>query len=303
MNNLWPWIAFIVFVLALLVLDLGVFNRRPHIVRFREAAAWSAFWVALSLAFNFGLYLRHGAEPGLQFLTGYLLEKSLSADNIFLFALIFSSMGVAAEHQHRVLFWGVIGALIMRGAFIVAGVQLVRHFHWILDVFAIFLLAMGLRLIFHQGKKFDPAKNRLLRWARKIFPISDQYDGNRFFVRIGGKRFVTPLLLVLLVIEFADLTFATDSIPAIFAVTQDPFIIFTSNVLAILGLRSLYFLLANAMTRFRYLHPALAVILILIGGRMLAARWVNIPTAFALLAIVMVLIVAIAASLLTEKKA
>jgi tellurite resistance protein TerC len=303
MQAFWPWIGFIAFVLALLALDLGVFNRRPHVVKIREAAAWSAFWVALSLSFNLGIYFWHGSEPALQFFTGYLLEKSLSADNIFLFALIFSSMGVAAEHQHRVLFWGVIGALIMRGVFIVAGVQLVRHFHWILDVFAVFLLGMGIRLLFHQEKKFDPAKNRLLNWARTIFPISEKYDGNRFIVRINGKRFATPLLLVLILIEFADLTFATDSIPAIFAVTQDPFIIFTSNVLAILGLRSLYFLLAHAMSRFRYLHPALAIILIMIGARMLAARWVDFPTGFALLAIVLVLVVAIVASLLVKPKA
>ncbi len=302
MTNLWPWIAFTLFVLALLALDLGVLNRRPHVIKFREAALWSAFWIAVSLSFNLGIYLRHGSEPGLQFLTGYLLEKSLSADNIFLFALIFSGMGVAAQYQHRVLFWGVVGALIMRGVFIVVGVQLIHRFHWFLDVFAVFLLVMGLRLLFHRETKFDPGKSRLLQLARKRVPIAEQYDGNQFFTRIGGKRFATPLLLVLIMIEFADLTFAMDSIPAVFAVTQDPFIIFTSNVLAILGLRSLYFLLANAMARFRYLHPALAVILIMIGSRMLLARWVNVPTGVALLAIVFIFIVAIVASLLTEKK-
>lgn len=172
MTTLWPWLAFIIFVLALLALDLGVFNRRPHAIRFREAAAWSAFWILLSLAFGLGIYWRHGSEPALQFLTGYLLEKSLSADNIFLFALIFSSMGVAAEYQHRVLFWGVVGALVMRGIFIAAGVQLVQHFRWILDVFAVFLLAMGVKLIFQRQQSFDPAKNRVLRLARRIFPIS-----------------------------------------------------------------------------------------------------------------------------------
>jgi tellurite resistance protein TerC len=303
MITLWPWIIFIVFVLALLALDLGVFNRRPHVIRFREAAGWSAFWVALSLAFNLGIYWRLGSESALQFFTGYVLEKSLSADNIFLFALIFAGMGVAAEHQHRVLFWGVLGALVMRGLFIVAGVQLVRHFHAVLYFFGAFLLFMGVRLIFHRPQKFDPSSSRLIRLARRLFPVSEDYAGGQFFTRCGGRLCATPLLLVLIMIEVADLTFAVDSIPAVFAVTQDAFIIFTSNVLAILGLRSLYFLLARAMTRFRYLHPALAVILILIGGRMLLARWFHIPTGFALLAIVLVLGIAILASALTEKKA
>jgi len=302
MSNLWPWIIFIAFVLALLALDLGVFNRRPHAIKFREAAAWSFFWVALSLVFNLGVYWRHGAEPALQFFTSYLLEESLSVDNIFLFALIFASMGVEARHQHRVLFWGVVGALVMRGAFIVAGVQLVRHFHWILYVFGVFLLIMGARLLFPQKMMmFDPSNSRMLRLARKIFPVSEGYVGGQFFTRCSGRLCATPLLLVLIMIEVADLTFAIDSIPAVFAVTQDPFIIFTSNVLAILGLRALYFLLAHAITRFHYLHPALAVILILIGGRMLLAHWMQIPTVFALLAIVLVLGIAILASLLTEK--
>lgn len=302
MHSLWPWILFIAFVVALLALDLGVFNRRPHAVRFREAAGWSAFWVVLSLAFNLGIYWRMGSEPALQFLTSYLLEKSLSADNIFLFALIFTGMGVAGEHQHRVLFWGVLGALIMRGLFIVAGVQLVTHFHWILYVFGVFLLGMGVRLLVHEEKKFDPANSRMIRWARKIFPISDEYAGGKFFIRRNGRRFATPLVLVLIIIEVADLTFAVDSIPAIFAVTQDPFIIFTSNVLAILGLRSLYFLLAHAMSQFHYLHPALAVILVMIGGRMLSARWIHVPTGYALAAIVFVLGAAVVASLLTTPK-
>jgi tellurite resistance protein TerC len=301
MISLWPWIAFILFVFALLALDLGVINRRPHAIRFREAAAWSAFWVLLSLSFNLGIYLHLGAEPALQFFTGYLLEKSLSADNIFLFALIFSSMGVTAEYQHRVLFWGVIGALVMRGVFIVAGIQLVRHFHWLLDVFAIFLLVMGARLIFQRDKKVDPRTNPIVRLAHRIFPISDAYDGGHFFTRFEGRRYATPLLLVLIMIEFADLTFAMDSIPAVFSVTQDPFIIFTSNVLAILGLRSLYFVLARAMARFRYLHAALAAILMMIGGRMLLVHWITMPTAAALLAIVVIFTVAIVASLVKER--
>jgi tellurite resistance protein TerC len=289
-------------VLTLLALDLGVFHRRPHPLRFREAAGWSAFWVALSLAFNLGIYWRYGAEAALQFFTSYLLEKSLSADNIFLFAVIFASMGVAAEYQHRVLFWGVLGALALRGAFIVAGVQLVRHFHVVLYFFAVFLLFMGVRLLREQEKKYDPTSSRVIRLARRLFPISERYEGGRFFTRVDGRLCATPLLLVLLMIEVVDLTFAMDSIPAIFSVTQDAFIIFTSNVLAILGLRSLYFLLARALSRFHYLRTALAVILIFIGARMLFTPWVHIPTGTALLGILLILGIAILASLVTEAK-
>jgi tellurite resistance protein TerC len=302
MNSRWPWILFIAFVLALLALDLGVFNRRPHKVCFREAAGWSAFWVGLSLAFNLLIYWRLGEEPALQFFTSYLLEKSLSADNIFLFALIFTSMGVAAEYQHRVLFWGVLGALAMRGAFIVAGVQLVRHFHAALYSFGVFLLFMGVRLLLDHGKKYDPTRSRVIRLARKWFPISEHFEGGRFITRCHGRRCATPLFLVLIMIELVDFTFAMDSIPAIFAITQNAFIIFTSNVLAILGLRSLYFLLARAMARFHYLHPALAVILVFIGARMLLVPWVPIPTGLALLGIVLILGLGILASVLTEAR-
>ncbi len=302
MKSHWPWIIFIVFVLALLALDLRLFNRRPHPVRFREAAGWSAFWVGLSLAFNLGIYWRYGAEAALQFFTSYLLENSLSADNIFLFAVIFASMGVAPEYQHRILFWGVLGALVMRGAFILAGVQLVHHFHWVLYLFAVFLLVMGVRLLRERGKKYDPASSRLIRLVRRLFPMSDRYDDGRFFTRCDGRLSATPLLLVLMMIEVVDLTLALDSIPAIFAVTQDAFIIFTSNALAILGLRSLYFLLARALSRFRYLRTALAVILIFMGARILIASYVYIPTGYALLGIVLILGIAVLASLVTEKK-
>jgi len=302
MNSLWPWIIFIVFVLALLAMDLGVFHRRPHSVGFREAAGWSAFWVALSLAFNLVVYWRLGQEAALQFFTGYLLEKSLSADNIFLFAVIFASMGVAAEHQHRVLFWGVIGALVLRGTFIVAGVQLIRHFHGILYLFGAFLLIMGVRFLRQQGKKYDPNRSRIVRLAGRLLPVSECYEGGRFFTRVDGRLMATPLLLVLVMIEIVDFTFALDSIPAIFAVSQDAFIIFTSNVLAILGLRSLYFLLARAMSRFHYLRPALALILIFIGAKMLGGPWVRIPTAFALVGILSILGIAILASLATDGK-
>jgi len=302
MNSLWPWIIFIALVLVLLTLDLGVFNRRPHPVRWREAAGWSAFWVGLSLAFNLGIYWRYGAEAALQFLTIYLLENSLSADNIFLFAVIFASMGVAAEYQHRVLFWGVLVALVLRGAFILAGVQIVQHFHGVLYLFAVFLLVMGVHLLRERGKKYDPMRSPLTRFARRLFPISEGYAGGRFFTRCNGRLTATSLLLVLIMVEVVDLTLTVDSIPAVFAVTQDAFIIFTSNVLAILGLRSLYFLLARALSHFRYLRTAPAVILIFIGARMLLASYVYIATGNALLGIVLILGIAIVASLVTEKK-
>lgn len=297
MNDLLPWVIFNAFVLALLALDLGVFHRRPHPVSFREAAVWSAFWVALSLLFNLGIYLRHGPEAGLQFFTSYLLEKSLSTDNIFLFAVIFGSMGVIAQYQHRILYWGVAGAIIMRGTFILVGVHLVRHFHWVLYFFAIFLLFTGLRLLREREKKYDPTRSVALRLARKLFPISDRYEGGRFFTRSHGRLYATPLFLVLITIEVVDVAFAIDSIPAIFAVTQDAFIIYTSNIFAILGLRSLYFLLAKAITRFRYLRSGLAIILIFIGAKMLLAHWVRIPTGIALLGILAILGIFIAASL------
>lgn len=296
MNSLWPWIIFIGLVVVLLAVDLGVFNRRPHAVRFREAAGWSVFWVVLSLAFNVGIYWRYGAEAALQFFTSYLLEKSLSTDNLFLFAVIFASMGVAAEYQHRVLFWGVLGAIIMRGTFIVAGVELVRHFHAVLYLFAAFLIVMGVRLLLRRGKKYDPTRSQVTRLARKLFPISERFEEGRFFTRCGGHLCATPLILVLIMIEVVDVTFALDSIPAVFSVTQDAYIIFTSNVLAILGLRSMYFLLAQALTRFRYLRPALAVILVFIGVRMMIVPRLRIPTVFALLGILSILAIAILAS-------
>jgi tellurite resistance protein TerC len=297
MNGFLPWILFNAFVLALLALDLGVFNRRPHLITFREAGWWSAFWVALSLVFNLGIFLRYGPESALQFFTSYLLEKSLSADNIFIFAVIFGSMGVLAEYQHRVLFWGVLGAIIMRGSFILAGIQLVRHSHAVLYVFAVFLLFTGLRLLLSKERKYDPGRSVALRLARKLFPISEHDEGGRFFTRSEGRLLATPLFLVLIVIEVVDIAFAVDSIPAIFAVTQNAFIIYSSNILAILGLRSMYFLLARAITRFRYLHSGLALILIFIGAKMLLAYWVRVPTGIALLGILVILGTSILASL------
>jgi len=301
MSTLLTWVVFNAFVLALLALDLGVFNRRPHVVGTREAAAWSVFWIVLSLAFNVGVYFQRGPDDAVDFFTCYLLEKSLSADNLFLFAVIFGTMGVLAEYQHRVLFWGVLGAIVLRGTFIIAGVQLVQHFHWVLYVFAGFLLFTGVRLLFGEERKYDPAQSAAFRLVRKYLPFSDQYAGGRMFVKSRGRILATPLFLVLVLIELADIAFAVDSIPAIFAVTQDAFIVYSSNIFAILGLRSLYFLLARGIVRFRFLPKGLAIILVLVGVKMLAGHWVHVPTTLALGAIVIVLVVTIWASLLAER--
>lgn len=289
MSELLASVLFTVCVLGLMALDLGVFHRRPHRISMREAVAWSIFWIALSLIFNLGLFLIKGPEAGLQFLTAYLLEKSLSLDNLFVFTLIFSYMAVPAEVQHKVLAWGILGALIMRGAMIAAGVALVSNFHWILYVFGAFLVVSGLRFLIRRQETVEPANNPLVRVARRLFKVTESYSGDSFFVRREGRTWVTPLLLVLLIIETTDVVFAVDSIPAVFAVTQDAFIVFTSNILAILGLRALYFVLAGALKRFRFLRAGLSVLLILVGLKMLLAYFYKLPTGVSFLAVVLVL--------------
>jgi TerC family integral membrane protein len=302
MSTLLPWVAFNVFVLGVLALDLGLFHRRTHPIGFREALWWSAAWVTLSLLFNAALWYWRGPEDALEFFSGYILEKSLSVDNLFVFAVVFDYMAVPARYQHKVLFWGVLGALVMRGTFIFVGVELVSHFNWALSVFGVFLLATGARLLRLERPRFDPARNRVLRLAKRWFPVSESYEGGTFFVKRGGRLLATPLLLVLILVEAADVVFATDSIPAIFGVTQDPFVIYSSNVLAILGLRSLYFVLAGAIQKARYLRTALAGILMFIGAKMLLARWVKIPVVGALSAILAALAIAILASWHAEKR-
>ncbi|HZP02134.1 MAG TPA: TerC family protein [Terriglobia bacterium] len=291
------WVLFNVAVLAFLALDLGVFNRRPHVVPFKEAAAWSATWVALSLVFNVFIYLWHGPEPALQFLTGYVLEYSLSMDNVFVFAVIFGTTGVAAQFQHRVLFWGIIGALVMRGLFIYAGVQLVSRFEWVMYVFGAVLIISGVKLVTEKKSKIEPEKSRVLRVARRFLPVLPQFEGSSFFVKRNGRRFATPLFLVLVLVEATDVLFAVDSIPAIFAVTKDPLIIYTSNVCAILGLRAMYFMLAGAILRFRYLRPGLALILVFVGFKMLLAHFYPISTVVSLAVITCVVAAAIMLSL------
>lgn len=302
MNSFYLFGAFTLFILGLLALDLGVFHRRAHVVSLREAAFWSAAWVILSLAFCWGVYLWRGPESALEFLTAYVLEKSLSTDNIFVFSVVFTTAAVPPQYQHRVLFWGVIGALVMRGAFIAAGVALLSRFGWIVYLFGAFLAVTGVVLLFGKGREIHPERTALVRWTSRALPILREYEGQSLFVGRGGRLFATPLFLVLLMIETTDVLFAVDSIPAVFAVTQDPFIVYSSNVLAILGLRALYFLLEGAIAKFRHLHTALAIVLVFVGVKMLLAHYYRLPTALSLAVICLILAVAIGASLGTDSR-
>lgn len=302
MSNFYALVLFNLFVLGMLALDLGVFHRRAHTVSFREATTWSVVWIVLSLGFNVGLYFWRGPQPALEFLTGYILEKSLSMDNVFVFAVIFRYMAVPAEDQHKVLFWGVLGALVMRAAFIAAGVALISRFGWVLYVFGVFLVITGVKLLQQTHEEIHPERNPVLRLARKIVPVTERYEGASFFVRRQGRVLATPLFFVLLMVETTDLLFAVDSIPAIFAVTRDPFLVYTSNVCAILGLRALYFVLAGAIMKFRYLRPGLSVVLMFVGVKMLIVHFYKLPILASLLVICSILGVAVAASLRAEKK-
>jgi tellurite resistance protein TerC len=291
--------GFIVLVLALLGFDLQVTNRKPHVISSRQATLWSAVWVLLAIAFCASIYLWHGSHDALDFLTAYVIEESLSLDNLAVFVVVFTSAAVDVRYQHRVLFWGILGVLVTRGVFVFAGVELISHFHWFLYVLGIFLIVAGARFLRKGRGGFDPARSRLLSLAGKLFPITSTYEGGRFFVRQEGRRFATPLLLVLLTIEITDVFFAADSVPAVLSVTQDVFIVYTSNIFAVLGLRALYPLLADAVRRFRYLRHGLAVVLMFVGTKMLLARRVRIPTGWALLVILGVIGLAVAASLLS----
>jgi tellurite resistance protein TerC len=300
MGSLALWVEFNAVVLVLLVLDLAVFHRRAHEVRLREAAVESFVWVAMSLGFCLWISLSVGSEQGLQFLTGYVIEKSLSVDNIFVFVLVFKAFQVKPQYQHRVLFWGVFGALILRGAMIGLGTALVSRFEWILYIFGLFLVFAGIRMLAHKDMEVSPDKNLIVRLARKLFPVKGDHDGPEIWIREAGRVVFTPLLLVLLVIETADLVFAADSIPAVIGVTRDPFILYTSNVCAILGLRAFYFLLAGALPYFRFLDEGLSVVLIFIGGKMLAAPWIKVTTVQALGVVAAVLAIAIVASVMAS---
>jgi tellurite resistance protein TerC len=301
-TSLGLWIGFNLFILVLLALDLGVFHRRSHAVSLKEAGVWSAVWVGLALTFAAGLYAFRGADSGVQFLTGYLIEKSLSVDNLFVFALIFGYFAVPAAHQHRVLYWGILGALVLRAAFILAGSALLAQFHWVIYLFGAFLILTGIRMALHRGEEIHPERNPVLRLARRLLPVTAGYRGDRLFVREGGRRLATPLFLVLLLIESTDLLFAVDSIPAVFAVTQDPFIVYTSNVFAILGLRSLYFLLAGVIGKFYYLKLGLSSVLVFVGGKMTLADLYEIPSLVSLAVIAALLGGAVAASLWKNRR-
>ncbi len=299
---IWPWVGFNLFVLAMLAIDLGIFHRKSHSVSLKEASIWSIVWISLALLFNAGLYFLRGPDPALQFFTGWLIEKSLSVDNIFVFVLLFTYFRVPAEYQHRVLFWGILGALIMRGILIAVGAVLLEEFHWVLYVFGAFLIFTGIRMGLQKETAIQPEKNPLLKFVRRIMPVTEDYESDRFVVRRARQRMVTPLLLVLLIIESTDLVFAVDSIPAVFAVTQDPFIVYTSNVFAILGLRSLYFVFANVIDKFHYLKLGLSVILVYVGIKMLVADIFHIPSLLSLTVIAFVLVIAIIASVIRARR-
>jgi tellurite resistance protein TerC len=300
----WHWIGFIVFVLFFLALDLGAFHRRPRAVKFKEALAWSALWVALALAFAGSMTWWRGNADAEAFTTGYVIELSLSLDNILVIALIFAWFRVPAEFQHRLLFWGILGALVMRGAMIAVGVALIHEFDWVLYVFGAFLVFAGAKMFFSKQEMVQPEKNLALRLVRKLFPVAQNFDGQKFFTRLDGRFALTPLALVLLLVETTDLIFAVDSVPAVFSVTRKAFIVFTSNVFAILGLRSMYFLLVGALGYFRYLKFGLSVVLAFIGAKMLLdphdhprhGFQIEISTSVSLLVVAAILLISIALS-------
>lgn len=307
MDQLWLWIGFNVLVLAMLAVDLGVFHRDAHEVKLKEAALWSAVWISLALLFNLAVFRFGGRQAGLEFLTGYLIEKALSVDNIFVFVLMFSFFRVPAQYQHRVLFWGIVGALVMRGGMIFAGATLISRFHWIIYVFGAFLVITGVRMALQRESHVDPDANPVIRLLRRIIPVTANYHGQALFVRgseIGAKAgwLATPLFVVLVAVETTDVIFAVDSIPAIFAVTSDPFLVYTSNVFAILGLRALYFLLAGVIHRFHYLKLGLSTVLVFVGAKMLLTDVYKVPIGLSLAVIAVVLAVSVVASLVFPKE-
>jgi tellurite resistance protein TerC len=301
-ENIWFWIGFNAIILVMLALDLGVFNRKLHKVPVKEAVIWTAVWIILAMIFMGIIYIDMGRTKALEFLTGYVIEYSLSVDNIFVFILIFSYFAVNEKYQHKVLFWGILGALIMRGIFIFAGVALINRFHWIIYIFGGFLIFTGIRMLLSGDEKIDPEKNPVVRFFRKFLPVTESDHGDRFFVRKGMKIYATPLFLVLLVIETSDLIFAVDSIPAILAITTDRFIVFTSNIFAILGLRSLYFAISGVMEFFRFLKVGLAFILSFVGLKMCLSGLIEIPIVISLLVIIGILLISVFASVLIKKK-
>jgi len=298
----WAWAGFLTFIAFMLALDLGVLRRKVHVIRVREAMTWTAIWVSLALTFNVIIYFWLGREPALEFLAGYLIEYSLSVDNIFVFVLIFKYFNTPQTQLHRVLVWGILGAVVLRAIFILVGIGLIAKFHWIIYVFGVILVVSGFKLFFEQEKEFDPEKNPLMRIMRKFLRISNEYDGNHFFVRKQGLLTATPLFVVLVIIETTDVVFAVDSIPAILAVTKNPFIVFTSNIFAILGLRSLFFALQGMMGMFRYLHYGLGGILVFVGVKMLITDFYKIPIVWSLTVIGSILALSLITSLIWARE-
>jgi len=301
-NRLILWIAFNIFVLGMLALDLGIFHRKAHSVSIKEASIWSVVWVSLALVFNVMIYFAWGQDKALEFLTGYVIEKSLSVDNLFVFLMIFQYFNTPSEYQHRVLFWGILGALILRAVFIATGSALLDNFHWMIYVFGGFLVFTGIKMFLQGDEKLDPDKNPVVRLFARLVPISKVYDGQNFFIRRDGKMQATLLMVTLIVVETTDVIFAVDSIPAIFAITQDPFIVYTSNVFAILGLRALYFMLAGVMTMFVYLKVALSFILCFVGAKMMLVDIYKIPIGISLAIIGGTLLLSVVASLLFQRE-
>lgn len=304
MGSIWLWVGFNVFILLMLLLDLGVFNRKPHAPTHKEALAWSAVWITLALLFGAGIFYYQGHDTGVRYITGYLIEKSLSVDNLFIFLLIFSYFKVPAKYQHRVLYWGVLGALVMRAAMILIGAALISRFHWIIYIFGAFLVYTGIKMFTQKETDIQPEHNPVVRFVTRFVPITRHYEGEKFFTRVNGRLTGTLLLLVLIVVEVTDLVFAVDSIPAIFAITTDPFIVYTSNVFAILGLRMFYFLLAGVAEKFHYLKMGLAIVLTFIGLKMLAeAVHFELAPEYALGIVALVLASSVVASIIWPKQA
>lgn len=302
MDGVWLWIVFNIFVLVLLALDLGVFHRDDHAISVKESLVWSGIWIVVALAFNMGIFFFSGTQKGLEFFTGYLIERSLSIDNIFVFILLFGYFNVPLKYQYKVLFWGILGALLMRAALIFVGAALIETFHWAIFLFGGLLLVSGIKMALQKDEgHVDPEKNPVVRLFKRLFPVADGYHEGKFFIRQAGKLVATPLFVVLLVVETTDLVFALDSIPAIFAVTTDSFIVYTSNVFAILGLRALYFALAGVMDRFHYLKLGLSAVLVFVGAKMLLTDIYHIPVLASLGVVALILSVAVVASLLRPR--
>jgi tellurite resistance protein TerC len=297
------WIAFNGFVLGMLAIDLGVFHRKAHAVSLKEAGLWSCIWIGLALIFNMGVYYLWGQEKALEFLTGYVIEKSLSVDNLFVFLMVFQYFNTPAQYQHRILFWGIVGALVLRAIFIITGAALLSNFHWMIYVFGGFLVVTGIKMFLQGDEKIEPEKNPVVQLFQRMIPVTHEYHGQNFFILKGGKRHATLMMVVLIVVETTDVIFAVDSIPAIFAITTDPFIVYTSNVFAILGLRALYFMLAGIMELFVYLKVGLSFVLVFVGVKMLLVDIYKIPIGASLGVIGGILLLSILASLASRRRA